>query len=314
MTTITLHDGSSVSLPPADRLAGSNCGTPGVWHFAGAAPGPRLIITALVHGNEVCGAAALAPLLDQPPALARGELILVFCNLQAYARLDDATKANCRFADEDMNRVWGRLDGAATGQDTYEVRRAREILPFLETADALLDLHSMTSPAPALGLVGLAPKNVDFARRVGFPPLLVQDTGHAQGKRMIDRETFASPAAAPVAMLVECGAHFSREALDAAADVVRRTMAAMLQGQELAPPAEQSVLEVTSAVTIESDAFEFVQDWPNMSCVPTAGTLLGRDGAREVRTPHDDAWLVMPASRAFWKRGLTAVRFGRRVE
>jgi hypothetical protein len=53
------------------------------------------------------------------------------------------------------------------------VRRAREILPWVQDSDVLLDLHSMTFPAPALGLVGLASKNVDFARQVAYPELLV---------------------------------------------------------------------------------------------------------------------------------------------
>jgi succinylglutamate desuccinylase len=109
----------------------------------------------------VCGAHALWQLLQAPPALTRGRLTMVFCNLDAYSRLDDANKGEMRFVDEDLNRVWGRLDSAA---DTSELRRAREILAFVQDADVLLDLHSMTAPAPALGLVGLAPKNVAFAR------------------------------------------------------------------------------------------------------------------------------------------------------
>jgi len=45
--------------------------------------------------------------------------------------------------------------------------------------------------------------------------------------------------------------------------------------------------------------------------VPAAGTLLARDGAREIRTPYDDCVLVMPTRRP--RRGETAVRLGRRV-
>jgi hypothetical protein len=47
--------------------------------------------------------------------------------------------------------------------------------------------------------------------------------------------------------------------------------------------------------------------------VPEAGTLVARDGDSEVRTPHPDTYMVMPASEAFRKRGQTAVRFGRRT-
>ena len=311
MATITLSDGSTQSLPPAQALAPGNCGTPGIWRFEGAQAGPHVAITALIHGNEVCGAHALWQLLQAPPALGRGRLTIVFCNLDAYAPLDDANKGDMRFVDEDLNRVWGRLDSAA---DTSELRRAREILPFVQDADVLLDLHSMTAPAPALGLVGLAPKNVAFARKLGFPALLVRDAGHASGLRLIDRAPFGDPAAPPVAMLVECGEHFSREALVAAEESVRRCIAVFAEGRDLAPAAPQSVIEVTQAVTIGSPAFEFTQDWPNMCVVPVAGTLVARDGTREVRTPHDDTYMVMPTSSRHRKPGLTAVRFGRRVD
>ena len=313
MVTITLEDGSMRSLPPADGLAGSNCGVRGVWHFAAAAPGPHVAITALIHGNEVCGAEALWRVLQGVPQPSRGRLTLVFCNLEAYGRLDDAGKAERRWLDEDLNRVWGRLESPAGADDTYELRRAREILPWVQDADVLLDLHSMSGAAPALGLVGLASKNVDFARQVGYPELLVRDGGHAAGLRLIDRFPFGDAAAAPVAMLVECGQHFSRAAFDAADEAVRRTISVFLDGRDAEPAPPQSLIEVTEAVTIQTDVFEFTREWPNMSVVPHVGTLVARDGAREVRTPHDDTYLVMPASARYRKPGLTAVRFGRRV-
>lgn len=97
-------------------------------------------------------------------------------------------------------------------------------------------------------------------------------------------------------MLVECGQHFSRAAFDAADEVVRRTISVFLDGRGTEPAPPQSVIEVTEAVTIQTEAFEFAREWPNMLVVPQAGTLVARDGAREVRTPHDDTYLVMPAS------------------
>jgi succinylglutamate desuccinylase len=313
MPTITLTDGTPLALPSPDSLAGSNCGTPGVWRFASATPGPHVAITALIHGNEVCGASALWRVLQAEPRPARGTLTLVFCNLAAYARLTDQNKDECRLVDEDLNRVWGRLGAPATSQDSCELVRAREILPFVADADVLLDLHSMTGAAPALGLVGLAPKNVAFARRIAYPELLVKDGGHAAGLRLIDSGAFAQAEAAPQAMLVECGQHFSRAALDAADEVVRRTIAAFTGEAGTMPGSPQRLIEVTQAVTIRSDAFEFVREWSNMAVVAEGGTLIARDGESEVRAPYDNTYLVMPASPRYQKPGLTAVRFGREI-
>jgi len=310
MATITLTDGSKQSLPSAESISASNCGTPGVWRFDSGTPGPRVAITALIHGNEVCGAHAAWQLVQSAPKPAKGRLTVVFCNIEAYSRLDDENKADRRFVDEDLNRVWGRLDK----DGTYELRRAREVLPFVQDADVLLDLHSMTEAAPALGLVGLAWKNVDFAQRVGFPALLVRDAGHAAGLRLIDRKPFSDAGATQVAMLVECGHHFSREALVAAEESVRRVADVYLSGKTVQPAAPQQVVDVTEAVTIQTDKFEFAREWGNMSVVPAAGTLVARDGDREVRTTYDDTYMIMPASARHRRPGLTAVRFGRRVE
>jgi len=120
MTIITLTDGSKHSLPPAQSLAGSNCGTPGIWRFDSGQPDPHVAITALIHGNEVCGAHAAWQLVQSAPVPAKGRITVAFCNLEAYARLDDANKDDRRQVDEDLNRVWGRLDAPA---NTYEMRR-----------------------------------------------------------------------------------------------------------------------------------------------------------------------------------------------
>ena len=53
-------------LPKPDISAwrAGNTGTEGVWHFESGVPGRRVMITALVHGNELCGAWALKGLLE----------------------------------------------------------------------------------------------------------------------------------------------------------------------------------------------------------------------------------------------------------
>ncbi|HVZ42604.1 MAG TPA: succinylglutamate desuccinylase/aspartoacylase family protein [Ramlibacter sp.] len=314
MNTIVASEGTALELPDVDELAAGNSGTRGVWRFESGQPGPHAVISALMHGNEVCGAVALAPLLREPPRLACGALTLVFCNLDAYAKLEDRNKADCRLLDEDMNRVWGRLDGdRGESGETRELRRARELLPIFESADCLLDLHSMTLPGPALGLVGQAKKTIGFAHELGYPALLVRDAGHEAGRRLIDRPRFVDESAPQLAMLIECGEHFSHASCSVAAEAVRRVIEVHLRRQSVKPVAPQELLEVTGRVTIASPAFRFVKAWGNMELVPQAGTLIAFDGEREVHTPHADAYMVMPSTPRQIKVGTTAVRFARRV-
>jgi len=63
------------------------------------------------------------------------------------------------------------------------------------------------------------------------------------------------------------------------------------------------------AVTITGDRFEFAGDFRGLEVLREKGTLIGRDGGREVRTPYPDCVLVMPSRRL--TRGQTAVRLGR---
>jgi len=81
-----------IELVPPDiaRFRDGNIGVRFVHSFEGAQPGPHLLITALVHGNEPAGAVALERLLSQGLRPSRGRLTLAFANVDAYARFDAA--------------------------------------------------------------------------------------------------------------------------------------------------------------------------------------------------------------------------------
>lgn len=81
-----------VEFPPPDiaRWRDGNAGMPFVHSFEGERPGPHLMITGLVHGNEPAGAVALDRLLGQRLRPSRGCLTLAFANVDAYARFDPA--------------------------------------------------------------------------------------------------------------------------------------------------------------------------------------------------------------------------------
>jgi hypothetical protein len=57
--------------------------------------------------------------------------------------------------------------------------------------------------------------------------------------------------------------------------------------------------------------FRFARVFTGLEVIAKAGTLIGWDGDREVRTPYDNCVLVMPSKRLY--RGQTAVRLGRFV-
>lgn len=281
-------------------------------------PGPSAMVVALIHGNELCGAIALDWLLGQGFRPARGRLVLAFANIAAFDRFSALEPFASRCVDEDMNRIWDEavLRGP---RDSVELRRARELAPFVDAADRLLDLHSMQEPgAPALTICGQTDKSVPLARALGQPATLLVDTGHAAGLRMIDRGGFADPASPRQAVLVECGAHWEAASADMAIDVTLRFLrelgmvdadGAAAHGRVPAP-ARQRLVRVEEGVTAVTPGFRFVMPTHHLMVVPRAGTPLAEDGERRWTTPHDDCVLIMPSRRA-GQAGQTMVRLGR---
>lgn len=301
-----------------DQYREGNTGIPYAHHFDSGKPGPHAAITALVHGNEVCGAHALDLLLREKFRPAIGKLTLIFCNVAAYLRFNPDEPATSRFVDEDMNRVWSTnvLDGE---RRSVELNRAREIEPLIAEIDLLLDLHSMQQPSPPLMLSGPLAKGREFAARIGVPTTVVADEGHKAGVRMRDYGGFADPASEKNALLVECGQHWEQSSRAVAIETMLRFLNAIGQadarllaqhGIDARPPAQRFV-EVTDAITIESDAFQFVQPYTGLECIPAKGTVIAHDGAKPIATPYDDCVLIMPTKRL--KPGQTAVRLGRYI-
>ena len=313
------------SVPPIDidfpdiaRWSAGNTGVPFVWRFAGPRQGPRVTIQALTHGNEVCGAVALDWLLSRGIAPVRGTLTAVFANAAAYQAFDPRDPFASRCVDEDFNRLWTQdvLDGK---RRSTELARARELRPFYDATEYLLDLHSMTDPCPPLALAGQQQKGLELAQGVGLPEHIVIDAGHQAGKRLRDYAFFDDPSDPRSALLIECGQHWERSAATVARAATLRFLRhfGMLEPElaDEAPPASalprQKSIEVTDVVTIGSDAFEFAFPVHGLMRVAKGGTLLARDGARDIRTPYDDCVLIMPTRRP--KKGETAVRLGRFV-
>jgi predicted deacylase len=312
-----------IELSPPDiaRWRVGNTGVDYVWRFDSGVPGPDVMVQALTHGNELCGAIALDGLLERPLRLARGTLTVAFANVAAYARWDPADPDRSRYVDEDYNRVWA--DEALLGsRDSVELRRARELRPFVDAADYLLDIHSMHEPCRPIMVCGATGRGGDksaaFARRIGVPGDLLIDTGHPAGLRMIERGAFGDPHDPRTALLVECGQHWERAAADVALDTLLRflrttgsldagTVAPLLRR---APPRAQRIVRVTDAVVARSLSFRFVAPFTGLEVIPRAGDPIATDGDTVIRAPYDDTVLVMP-SLAHLKVGTTMVRLGR---
>lgn len=311
----------TLAVPDLGAWRAGNTGTPGVWQFDSGVPGRHVMISALVHGNELCGAWALLGLLQARVRPQQGRLTLAFCNLDAFDRFDAANHDASRLVEEDLNRQW--LDARMDEGGTRERRRAAELRRFVAAADWLLDLHSMHESSAPLLLTGIQWRNLALARTLRTPEHVVVDAGHQDGVRMRDYGRFGELADNGThSLLVECGFHGDPASRTVAEDICCRflevagtldadTLARQLPGWRQPDAPRQWALEVTGPVVATSANFRFAEPYTGLEVIEHAGSVIGWNDGVPVTTPYDDCVLVMPSTRQA-RAGVTVVRFARR--
>src|SRR5207248_613034 len=153
--------------PDIEPYRAGNTGIDYVTTFEAAEPGPHVVVTALTHGNEICGAIALDRLFRAEVRPRQGRLTLAFNNVAAYSEFDPRYPIASRYVDEDFNRLWNpaTLDGP---RQSMELARARMMRPIIDSAALLLDLHSMQYATAPLLLARLLRRSPDSALPVGI--------------------------------------------------------------------------------------------------------------------------------------------------
>lgn len=298
-----------------------------VREFSSGIAGPDVLISALVHGNEYAGAIVLNDLLKLISTgvlnISTGRLTAVFANIDSFQGFDPAQPDASRFADQDLNRVWSETV-LNSKQRSVELDRAREILPFVQRATHLLDLHSMHEPCEPLLITGMLARNVAFARSLGGMGQVVMDAGHQEGVRMRDYGDFSNEASHKIALLLEAGQHWQQSSVAATRDVMLRFLlsAGALTMQEVVQaglnnwlaadrPARVPV-KVTHAVVAKSMHFVFTGLYTGNEEFAQAGTVIAHDEGEPIATPYNNCVLVMPSVRQL-RPGVTTVRLGQRV-
>ena len=282
--------------------------------------GPHVMVNAVTHGNELCGAVVLDFLFRHGIVPTKGKLTLCFANYEAYLCFNPLHPTDTRFVSEDFNRLWS-TDVLEGPRDSVELKRARRLRPLIDEIDFLLDLHSMQQGCDPMIMAGPHPKGRELAMVVGYPELIIIDSGHSAGRRLRDYKQFAEPADPRNALLVECGQHWEKSSVEVALDTTLRFLDHLgvidpkfAERHVLArdTPPSPKLIEVTEAVTIKSDRFAFTRDFAGLEVIEALGTAFAQDGDEMIVTPYDNCILIMPLQRLH--QGQTAVRLGRYVE
>lgn len=275
--------------------------------FHSLRPGPRVIVTGAVHGNEVCGPKAIARMIAEFRSGRRkllcGSVTFVpVVNALAY-RLDQ------REGERNLNRNLRDYPVPQVNED----RVANVLCPLLRAHDVLIDLHSFGSEGPAFALFGpdapggaLEPharpdEERRLVRALGLPFAVqgwmpahlkalaqqgrAQDIAHAVGTTEFMR--FVGGAA----ITVECGSHKDPASVGVAYEVIARGLAAldMIMAEAGPPPPPPQILQIGDAIFAESDDDRLLRSFVTGEPV-RAGEVIGQraDGS-PITAPHDGA-------------------------
>lgn len=309
-----------IIFPDITPYAAGNSGIPYVHSFNSGKPGPHVLVNALTHGNEVCGAVIVKKLLDIKIRPIRGCLTLAFANVDAYLRFDPDNPDTSRYVDQDLNRVWSPATLDNQEENSTELSRARAMRPVIDTVDLLLDLHSMHEKCAPLIVSGPLEKSIELGRKLGAPTTIISDEGHSEGCRLRDYADFGDAASQKNALLIECGQHWERSSVSVAQDSTARFLIqagvqssdGLLSGWLSRQSAPSRLIRVTHAVVATSMDFRFAGSYTGLETFHEAGSIIGWNDGQEIVTPYPNCVLVMPSVRQL-RPGVTVVRLGQIV-
>jgi predicted deacylase len=287
--------------------------------IAGFGPGPRLIVTGAVHGNETHGTLGIRRVLAE---IERGELRIVR-GVVTFVPITNA-KAHAlkqRNGDRNLNR---RLQPSAVPRDN-EDHIANRLCPLLAEHEVLLDLHSFRSPGRPFVMRGPA-DNTGPLEPFRHERAEAQLAAHVGVDRVVDgwlsayargverrRALALTPGAVHedpaygvgtteymrsvggYAVTLECGQHEDPAGPEVAYRAIRRTLALLGLVDEAPPvaPARFECLTLAEVIDRHAQGDRFARSWTSFDPLAEGELIALRADGSEVRAPRA-GYIVFP--------------------
>ncbi len=254
--------------------------------FDSLVPGPSLLFLGGVHGDENPGVFALEKLLEE---LHAGKIRLIRGTLTVVPRVNaGAVKRGVHFLEENLNRIVKRHDAPVT----HEQILANELIPLIDSADAVLDLHGTPAPThPFIFLDDESPANKAWAEAMGASFLLSGWPALYAGGKTVTTTEYAQ-SRGKRALTIEVGQNDDTSAAESGRAFTLRSLAHF--GLIVPVPASGAAkpLRLTRVVYREREG-AFARAWNNFDPIKK-GEVLARytDGA-ELTAP-EDGFMLMP--------------------
>ena len=295
--------------------------------YHGLAPGPRLLVTGAVHGNETCGTRAITQLLEEFDigrlSIERGTVTFVpITNPLAF-------QLKQRVGDRNLNR---NMAPSAIPQD-FEDRIANVLCPLLDAHDVLLDLHSFHTGGVPFVMIGpqnntgalepfrYAEQELQLALHTG-PHRIVEgwlDTyargvtrrAAAQGAPGNRTQTLVTNPNYGVGtteymrsrggygVTLECGQHDDPQAEGVARHAIVQTLGLldMIELEPAQPAGEREILRLKDVTDRENAGDCFSREWRSFDAVKSGDVIGVRQTGVKVTAPAD-GFVVFPNPRA----------------
>ncbi len=276
--------------------------------FTGLRPGPKLLVTGAVHGNEVCGPQAIARAIEDCRsgriAIARGQVTFVpVVNAKAY-------RQGTREGDRNLNRDLRERETPVSNEDLV----GNVLCALLRAHDVLLDIHSFRSRGEPFVFVGpsnndgpiepfrLAEPERDLARRLG-PRLAMFGWLPTYARAAAARNGDPAEGIGTTEYLrscggygvtLECGQHTDPRAPDVAYEAILRALG-QLRLTEAGPPSitVERAIEIVDVVLCRSAGDRLVREWRTGDPVKAGEVIAMRENGSPVPAPVD-GFVIFP--------------------
>ncbi len=240
----------------------------------GKNPGKTVAIIAGIHGNEQGGLRAIEEAILSIP-VENGTVHHIVGNPRAL-------KQNVRFTEMNLNRAFirGPLKNPKL-ENSYERLRAKELMPLLDTCDALLDIHSVAKQRSTPFII-CEPSYFPIAKKLPFP--IISNGWNTLEPGGTD---YYMSTAGKIGICIECGQHTDPIVPKRALKGIRAFLQLMgnISGEPIPDTPNQKIITVIDILITKID-FKLAKDFYDFEPV-TKGQLLGIDGQEEYKAPSN---------------------------
>jgi uncharacterized protein len=268
--------------------------------------GPRAVLFAGVHGDEVSGRHAVEKqflaVFVGTRRLQQGSLTLVRANEQALA-------AERRCVKHNFNRLFREDYGPEIDKSSYEFKRAQELV--LRNCDYFLDLHS--APIAQAPFMVAEQGAAGFFSKLGMPRIMTGWNTFSSAAIGGDAENYANGHGAKSATL-ESGGHFDKRSNDVAYQSALSFLSLlnMIDGIERQKAAPLEIVDVYSVVTKDAEDFRYSGIVDNFQFIRKGKPFAFQNG--RVLTVSEHSVLLIPMNPEDARLHAEVCYLGRRVD